>query len=112
MTSEPPVNAPAQTERRQFNRRKCLETLEIEWGSSLLTGLVRDIGPQGLFVELTPPLWVGATFLARLVLDPPLQLNRVVRRVEPGTGIAVTFELPEEGGKGQLERLLASLPKV
>jgi len=50
MTSEPPVNAPAQTERRQFNRRKCLETLEIEWGSSLLTGLVRDIGPQGLFV--------------------------------------------------------------
>lgn len=112
MTSEPPVNAPAQVERRQFNRRKCSETLEIEWGASILTGLVRDIGPQGLFVELTPPLWVGARFLARLVVDPPLQLNCVVRRVEPGTGFAITFELPDESGKGQLERFLASLPKI
>ena len=112
MTPELPADAPSETERREFNRRKLVGAIEIEWGSSTLTGLVRDIGPQGLFVELTPPLWVGATFLARLVLDPPLQLNCVVRRVEPGTGIAVTFELPEEGGKGQLERLLASLPKV
>jgi hypothetical protein len=112
MTSEPPVNVPPQTERRQFNRRTCSETLEIEWGSSILTGLVRDIGPQGLFVELSPPLWVGATFFARVALDPPLQLNCVVRRVEPGTGIAVSFELPEESGKAQLERLLASLPRV
>jgi hypothetical protein len=112
MTSEPPVDAPPQTERRQFNRRKLMETLEIEWGSSTLTAMVRDIGPQGLFVELTPPLWVGATFLARLVLDPPLRLNCTVRRVEPGAGIAITFELPEESGKAQLERLLAQLPKV
>ena len=112
MTVDPPVNAPAQTERRQFNRRKLMETLEIEWGSSILTGLVRDIGPQGLFVELTPPLWVGATFFARLVTDPPLRLNCTVRRVEPGKGIAVSFELPEQNGKAQLERLLAQLPMV
>jgi hypothetical protein len=112
MPSDPPVNATAQTERRQFNRRRLMETLEIEWGSSTLTGLVRDIGPQGLFVELTPPLWVGATFLARLVTDPPLRLDCTVRRVEPGKGIAVTFELPEQGDKDQLERLLAQLPKV
>jgi hypothetical protein len=39
-------------------------------------------------------------------------MNCTVRRVEPGTGIAVTFELPEESGKGQLEKLLAQLPKV
>jgi len=112
MTSKPPVDEPSQAERRQFNRRKLMETLEIEWGSSTLTCLVRDIGPQGLFVELTPPLWVGATFFARLVIDPPLRMNCTVRRVEPGTGIAVTFELPEESGKGQLEKLLAQLPKV
>jgi len=112
MTSEPPVNASAKAERRQFNRRKCFGTLEIEWGSAILTGVVRDIGPQGLFVELTPPLWVGATFLARLVLDPPLQLDCVVRRVEPVGGFAVSFELTEESGKAQLERLLASLPKI
>jgi len=71
MTSEPPVDEPPQTERRQFNRRKLVGVIEIEWGSSTLTGLVRDIGPQGLFVELSPPLWVGATFFARLEGDPP-----------------------------------------
>jgi PilZ domain len=112
MTTEPPRDAFAQTERRQFNRRRFIGTIEIEWGSSILTGLVRDIGPQGLFVELTPPLWVGATFLARLVVDPPLPLNCTVRRVEPGTGIAVTFECAEESGKAQLEKLLAQLPKL
>src|SRR5260370_22138759 len=112
MTTEPSVDAPVQSERRQFNRRKLLESIEIEGGSSTLRGMVRDIGPQGLFVELTPPLWVGATFFARLAVDPPLRLNCTVRRVEPGMGIAVTFELPEESGKGQLEKLLAQLPKL
>jgi PilZ domain-containing protein len=112
MTTEPPVDASAPAERRQFNRRRLVGTIEIEWGSTILTGLVRDIGPQGLFVEITPPLWVGATFLARLVVDPPLHLNCTVRRVEPGSGIAVTFELPEESGKAQLATLLAQLPKL
>ena len=112
MTTEPPVDAPDGTERRQFNRRKLVGTIEIEWGSSILTGLVRDIGPKGLFIELEPPLWMGATFIARLLVEPPLQLNCTVCRVEPGTGIAVTFELPEESGKAQLEKLLAQLPKL
>ena len=111
MTTEPPVDASG-TERRDFNRRRLIGTLEIEWGSSTLTGLVRDIGPQGLFVELTPPLWVGATFAARLLTDPPLRLNCTVRRVEPGIGIAVAFEPPEESDRAQLEKLLAQLPKV
>ena len=112
MTPELPADAPSETERREFNRRKLVGAIEIEWGSSTLTALVRDIGPQGLFVELTPPLWVGATFFARLAVDPPLRLNCTVRRVEPGAGIAVTFELPEESGKAQIESLLAQLPKV
>jgi hypothetical protein len=112
MMTEPPVNAHVETERREFNRRKFSGTIEIEWGSTTLTGLVRDVGPKGMFIELSPPLWVGATFFARLVVEPPLQLNCTVRRVEPGTGIAVTFELPEESGKAQLEKLLAQLPKV
>src|SRR5882724_1998852 len=112
MSTEPPVDASAPIERRQFNRRRIVGAIEIEWGSSTLTGLVRDIGRQGLFVEIAPPLWLGATLLARLVMDPPLQLNCTVRRVEPGTGIAVTLELVEESGKAQLEKLLAQLPKV
>ena len=112
MTTESAVDASAPPERRQFNRRRLVGKLEIEWGSSRLTGLVRDIGPQGLFVELMPTLWMGATFLARLLVDPPLQLNCTVCRVEPGTGIAVTFVLTEESGKAQLEQLLAQLPNV
>ena len=112
MAIEPPVHETPGPERREFNRRRLIGTLEIEWGSSTLTAVVRDIGPNGLFVELTPPLWVGATFVARLLTDPPLQLNCTVRRVEPGIGIAVEFEPPEDSGKAQLEKLLAQLPKV
>jgi hypothetical protein len=99
-------------ERRQFGRRSFKGLLEIEWGSAIITGNVRDIGPQGLFVEMNPPLWVGATFSARLLVDPVLSLNCTVRRVEPKKGIAVGFELPEESGKLQLEALLATLTSV
>jgi len=112
MTSIPPTDASTGIERREFHRRKLHEVLEIEWGSSTLTGMVRDIHQRGLFVELMPPLWVGATFSARLMVNPILQLNCTVRRVEPGKGNGVTFDLPEEGGKAQLEILLVTLPKV
>jgi hypothetical protein len=112
MTPTAPTNVPTGAERREFHRRKLQEVLEIEWGSSKLTGMVRDIGPQGLFVELTPPLWMGARFSARLMLNPALQLHCTVRRVEPGKGNAVTFDLPEESGQAQLKNLLATLPKV
>jgi PilZ domain-containing protein len=112
MTSDPQEDASARAERRIFNRRKFQGILEIEWGSATLKASVRDLGPQGLFVELVPPLWVGAMFSARLVLDPPLQMICTVCRVEPVTGFAVAFKLPEESGKAQLEELLAALPKV
>jgi len=98
------------TDRREFHRRKFRGTLEIEWGSAVLTGDVRDIGPGGLFVELNPPLWVGAAFRARLIMDPVLILNCTVARVEPGVGIAVVFDVAEENGKAQLQALLLSLP--
>ena len=109
-TSQPPVSAPAKAERRFHQRRKIRETLEIDWGSSVLQGTVTDIGPSGLFVELTPQLWVGARFAARLMLTPPLDLVCVVRRVEPGKGIGVTFVLPEETGEARLATLLGTLP--
>lgn len=83
--------------------------LEIEWGSAMLSGVVRDIGPRGLFVEVSPPLWVGARFRARLMVKPLLALDCTVVRVEPGAGIAVVFEIPEEAGRTQLENLLMGL---
>jgi len=110
MSSQPPISAPAQVERRFHQRRKISETLEIDWGSSVLRGTVIDIGPKGLFVELTPQLWVGARFAARLMLTPPLELVCVVRRVEPGKGMGVTFDLPEETGEARLATLLGTLP--
>jgi hypothetical protein len=112
MTTPPLETVTAKTDRRQFLRRKFRGKLEMEWGSAILTGDVRDIGPRGLFVELTPPLWVGAAFRARLILNPILLLDCTVARVEPGTGIAVVFEAAEESGKAQLESLLVSLPAV
>jgi len=63
-------------------------------------------------VELTPPLWIGASFRGRLILNPILLLDCTVARVEPGKGIGVVFEVAEEKGKAQLESLLASLPAV
>ena len=112
MDSEAKAGAIRDTNRRQFNRKKFLGKLEIEWGSAVLNGTVQDVGPQGLFVELIPPLWMGATFRARLILNPVLHLVCTVRRIEPGRGIGVTFDLPEESGKTQLEALLATLPQV
>jgi hypothetical protein len=96
-------------ERRHEQRRKFSVKIEIEWGSAILTGTVRDIGPRGLFIELTPPLWIGASFLARLAVHPVLLLNCTVSRIEPAKGFAVTFSLPEESGRAQFEALLAAL---
>ncbi len=110
MTTQPLEEVIAKTERRHFQRKKFRGKLEMEWGSAILTGDVRDIGPRGLFVEVTPPLWVGARFRARLKLNPVLLLNCTVTRVEPGTGIGIAFEVAEESGKRQLEALLVSLP--
>jgi hypothetical protein len=109
MTTQPLEKVAVKTERRHFQRRKFRGKMEMEWGSTILSGDVRDIGPGGLFVELTPPLWVGAAFRARLMLKPVLSLDCTVVRVEPGTGMAVVFEVAEESGKAQLEALLASL---
>jgi hypothetical protein len=112
MTTRSLETVTAKTERRHFLRRKFRGKLEMEWGSIVLSGDVRDIGPRGLFVELTPPLWIGASFRARLILNPILLLDCTVARVEPGKGIGVVFEVAEEIGKAQLESLLASLPAV
>jgi len=106
------VDTPDHAERRHEQRRKYIGKIEIEWGSATLIGTVRDIGPQGLFIDLTPELWLGATFFARLVVQPVLLLDCKVKRVEPGRGIGVTFAIPEENGKAQLEALLAALPQL
>jgi hypothetical protein len=110
MITQPLDETNTGTERRHAQRRKYRGIIEIDWGSAVLNANVRDIGPRGLFAELAPPLWVGATFHARLMLNPVLLLECTVARVEPPQGIAVTFTVSEESGKAQLESLLLSLP--
>jgi PilZ domain-containing protein len=112
MTTQPADKEAAKAERRQFQRRKYRGKLEMEWGSIVLTGDVRDLAPGGLFVELVPPLWVGAAFRARLMVNPALLLDCTVVRVEPGKGMGVTFVVVKESGKPQLDALLQSLPPV
>jgi len=64
-----------------------------------------------MFVELTPPLWWARLFSRTLQsILPSAELHGAQGR--PGTGIAVTFEMPEESDKAQLEALLAQLPKL
>jgi PilZ domain-containing protein len=112
MSAQPPNEVIAKPERRQFYRKKFHGTLEVEWGSAVLNGTVRDIGPRGLFVEIRPPLWLGATFRARLLLEPALVLDCRVVRIEPENGNATVFEIPEEDGKARYEALLKSLPSI
>jgi hypothetical protein len=112
MSTKPEFDGLSSEKPPRPDRRKIDESLEIEWGSSTLTCRVLDIGPSGLFIELSQPLWLGATFAARLMRTPPILLNCIVRRVEPGKGFAVSFDLPEEEGKTELQRLLATLPSA
>jgi PilZ domain-containing protein len=112
MTSEGPSDTSTDSGRNKFNRRKIDQLMEIEWGSSVLKCPVRDIGPRGLFVLLVPPLWIGATFSAHLMVDPPIHLICTVRRVEPSMGMGVSFSLHEDNADARLDKLLTSLPMI
>src|SRR5437899_3128818 len=96
-------------ERRHSPRYPISADLEMEWGSETLHGQVRDISAGGLFVGLPDPLWIGARFAARLVLDEPLRVECSVRRVEPGRGMGVIFAVHEDESKSRIASLLGSL---
>src|ERR1700676_5487412 len=99
MTTQPLEELTAKIERRHYQRKKCRGELEMEWGSAVLIGDVRDIGPRGLFVEIAPPLWVGARFHARLMVNPVLLLDCTVARVEAGPGFGVVFVVERDGAR-------------
>ncbi len=97
------------SERRHSPRYPLDAELEMEWGSVTLRGNVRDISAGGMFVNLADPLWVGARFAARLVLDEPLRMECSVRRIEPGRGMGLTFAVPEGESKSRITSLLGAL---
>jgi len=104
-------SVPRQSERRRAPRYPFDAVLEMEWGSAVLQGRVRNISAGGMFVELDNPLWVGANFTARLSLDNPLRLDCGVRRVEPGRGMGLAFITPDRENQAQLANLLETLEK-
>jgi hypothetical protein len=97
------------SERRWAPRYEFRADLEIEWGSAVLRGSTRDISTNGMFIESTDTLWVGAGFTARIVLDRPVQVNCFVKRVEPGRGMGVSVAVSEADNQQRYQELISSL---
>lgn len=102
-------NSSRRLERRWSPRYAFRADLEIEWGSAVLPGKTRDISANGMFIEATDTLWIGAGFTARLNLDRTVKVDCSVKRVEPGLGMGVAVELAESENQKYYQQLLDSL---
>lgn len=74
-----------------------------------VTASVGDLSLDGAFVETPQPLALGQTFPLRISspeLPPGLDVQVVVRRVDPGQGMAVEFLSLTEEGYRRLRKLL------
>lgn len=96
-------------ERRKSFRYKFDGALAITWGGAVLTGRVREIGPEGMFIEIANPLWVGAAFCAQLVAEKPMLFDCVGRWVEPRSGMGVSIVAPGEEGRKRFAAFLDRL---
>jgi hypothetical protein len=101
--------SPRRFERRWAPRFQFRADLEIEWGSAVLRANTRDISSNGMFIESSDPLWVGAGFTAQLSLPRPVRLNCSVKRVEPGQGMGVAITVAEESQQKEYLELINSL---
>jgi len=97
------------SDRRWAPRYSFRANLEIEWGSAILRASTRDISSNGMFIESTDPLWIGAGFTAHLVLDRPVKVDCSVKRIEPGRGMGVSVTVSEGQHEQRYQDLLASL---
>jgi len=96
-------------ERRWAPRYLFRAPLEIEWGSAVLRGNTRDISSNGMLIESADPLWVGAGFTAKIELDRPVTIDCFVKRVEPGRGMGVVVNVPDQAQQQRFHDLLHSL---
>jgi hypothetical protein len=104
-----PTSESNSSERRLSARYRFSTAVEIEWGASVLKGSVSDISAEGMFIEVSEPLWIGASFSAQLALDKPLRVDCTVRRVTPGRGMGVSIFVPGEEGQKRFAGLLKAL---
>ncbi len=96
-------------ERRKFPRYPFQADVEVQWGFETLPALATDISQGGMFIATTNPLWVGASFTARLQLGSPVTLNCTVRRVLPGKGMGVLFVDVTPEQQAQLAELIQKI---
>lgn len=75
----------------------------------MLSGRVHEISGDGMFIEIADPLWIGAAFSARLLVETPMLFNCVVRWVEPRSGMGVSFVMPGEEGRKRFKAFFARL---
>ena len=71
---------------------------------------VRNLSLGGLFVETATSRGVGATVkLEFLVQEGQIKADAVVRRVEPGLGLALKLTAVNDGDRPRLEALISRL---
>jgi hypothetical protein len=109
VTPQSSVSSSPGAERRKENRYSFQAEIEIEWGSSTITGQAQDISIGGMFIIPSTSLWIGARFAASLLTNPPIKLECTVVRAEPGRGIGVKMILISDGAAEQLQQLLTNL---
>lgn len=112
MTPQSGASSAPGSERRKETRFSFQAEVEIEWGSSTITGQAQDISIGGMFIIPSTSLWIGARFAANLLTEPPIKLECTVVRAEPGRGIGVRMILVGDGGSEQLQKLLTDLESL
>jgi hypothetical protein len=95
--------------RRKERRYAFNADLEIEWGSSTITGQAQDISVGGMFIIPSTSLWIGARFAASVLTEPPLKVECTVVRAEPGRGIGVRMTIVGDAAAARLREILTNL---
>ena len=94
--------------RRRSPRYTVDLAIEIEWGSARMPGRIRDLSLNGMHVELSDALWVGAQFSAKVLLEPPIAVDCTVRRAQRGA-MGLMFTPANEEARTRVEAFISSL---
>jgi hypothetical protein len=99
--------------RRAATRNRFYAEIELDCGSMVLKGRVRDLSREGMFIEIAEWPSTDLHFSACLTLATPLPVQCIVRRVALGQGIGVTFVLADDADSRQrLNALLRLLRRA
>jgi hypothetical protein len=98
--------------RRFTSRVETLESVWVDWRCAGREDIsrVRNMSLGGLFVETAESRGVGSTVdLEFLVQEGQIRADAVVRRAEPGRGLAMKFTAVMDEDRPRLEALIGRL---